>query len=69
MKKDRPLKKYFLFLAVLLLAYFVLTGLVTADGNSGRSLTGNQRRKVTLEGLKEYFYENFKFNMFTISPE
>ncbi len=65
MKNASVLKRFAVFLCVLLLAFSLLTGIVSARQNSEKMRTGRAPDTVNLEDVSEFFantYERFQRN-------
>ena len=65
MKNASVLKRFAVFLCVLLLAFSLLTGIVSARQNSEQMRTGRAPDTVNLEDVSEFFantYERFQRN-------
>lgn len=65
MKAQSVLKRFAIFLCILILAFSLLTGIVSARQNSEKMRTGRAPDTVNLEDVSQFFantYESFRRN-------
>ncbi len=65
MKAQSVLKRFAIFLCILILAFSLLTGIVSARQNSEKMRTGRAPDTINLEDVSQFFantYESFRRN-------
>lgn len=65
MKAQSVLKRFVIFLCILILAFSLLTGIVSARQNSEKMRTGRAPDTINLEDVSHFFantYESFRRN-------